>query len=177
MEVGRVGDQPGAEAGVKVVEGQGGNQGLLDGIEGNVMIWQPAEGEAFLKEIIEDIGKGREVRNEVLELVAKDKETPDGGDVGGDGKVRDGLEALCARLNAGWRYNVSGKFHRGTNLELLVGQDKPMHGTAPENLAELVLQILQVVAFDEDVVDEFPDARNSGKNHVGPAAKLVGGAS
>ena len=65
------------------------------------MIWQPAEGNAFLKEIIEDTGKGREVGNEVPELVAKAKEAPDGGDVSGDGKVHNGLEVLCTRLNAG----------------------------------------------------------------------------
>ena len=85
----------------KWVQGQGGNQGLLDGIEGDLVIGQPAEGDAFVKEIVEDMGKGREVRDEVLELVAKAKETPDGSDVGGDGKVRNGLEVLCARLNAG----------------------------------------------------------------------------
>ena len=94
VEAGCVGDQPGAVASIKVVEGQGVDQGLLDGIEGIVMIGQPAEGDAFLEEIIEDTGKGREVRNELLELVAKAKEAPDGTNVVGMGKSMMALRSF-----------------------------------------------------------------------------------
>ena len=132
MEAGCISDQLSVEAGVEVVEGQGGGQGLLDGVEGVVMI-RSAEGDAFLEEIIEDTGKGREVGNEVTELVAKAKEAPDGSEVGGDGKVCNGFEVLWTRFNARQQHDIASEFHRSTNLEFLVRQDKPVCGT-PEDL-------------------------------------------